>query len=265
MDFFADIKQEFRDIYRYRYVVYSYIQTNLRLRYRRSYLGFIWTVLAPLLNYLVMGVVFSLIMHNRMEGFFPYYFTGAVFFAVIASVINRSPSFLISNEHFIKKIYLPKLTFVLNGTLYEFTNFCLSVLALFVLGAFAGQLHLSIYSALAFIPLLFVLFFLVGIGCIVSVATVYFRDLNHIIPVTIQSLFFVSPILYERSMIPEKYQFLVGWNPIYYFLETFRQPLIYGKLPPLNYYVISFSLAAISFLMGIFIIKKFDNRIVFKL
>lgn len=265
MSIVASLKQEFKDTYRYRYVSYSYIQTNLRLRYRRSYLGFVWTVLAPLLNYLVMGLVFSLLMHNRMEGFFPHYFSGAVFFAVIASVINRSPSFLISNEHFIKKIYLPKLTFVLNGTLYEFANFSLSILALFVLGAFAGQLNLSLYSFLALIPLFLILFFLIGMGCIISVATVYFRDLNHIIPVGIQSLFFLTPILYEKSMIPEKYQFLIDWNPIYYFLETFRQPLIYGNAPPINYYAICFALALTSFTLGLLTIKKFDNRIVFKL
>jgi ABC-2 type transport system permease protein len=218
----ADLKKEFRDIYRYRYVTISYIQTNLKLRYRRSYLGFLWTVLAPILNYLVMGLVFSLIMRSHIENFFAYYFSGAVFFAVVSSILNRSTHFLIGNEHFIKKIYLPKLTFILNGTLYEFTNFALSVVALFFLGAIFQQLHFSIYAPLALIPLALILFFLIGIGSIISVATVYFRDLMHIIPVGVQSLFFLTPILYTQSMIPEKYQFLLKLNPIYYFLECFR-------------------------------------------
>lgn len=265
MSLIAAIKSEIKDIYRYRYVTFSFIQTNLRLRYRRSYLGFIWTVLAPLLNYLVIGLVFSFLMRSQMENFFAYYFSGAVLYAAFASTLNRAPHFLIGNEHFIKKIYLPKLIFVLNGTLYELANFCLSLIALTFLGAIFKQLHLSIYAPLALIPILMLPLFLVGLGSIISVATVYFRDLGHIVPVIIQSLFFATPILYPRSMFPPEYQFLIDLNPIYYFLETFRQPLIDGRIPDLKFYYVCFGLSIMSFAAGIILIKKFDNRIVFKL
>jgi len=262
---FDDIKKELEDVYKYRYVVYSFVQTNLKLRYRRSYLGFIWTILAPMLNYLVMGVIFSFIMANRMPNYFVYYFSGAIFFAIVSSTLNRAPTFLIGNEHYIKKIYVPKLIFILNGTIYEITNFLLSAISLIVLGMIFGKLDLSWHSFLIFIPIVLISFFLIGIGTLIGIATVYFRDLMHIVPVVVQAAFFLTPVIYEKSMIPQKFQFLVELNPLYYFLELYRLPLVYHEIPPLNYFVICFILASVTFSIGLFMIKKFDNRIIFKL
>lgn len=262
---FSEIRKELFSVYKYRYVVFSYIQTNLKLRYRRSTLGFAWTVLAPMLNYLVMGIVFSFIMRDRIPNYFAYYFSGAVFFAVVSSTLNRAPLFLLGNEHYIKKIYIPKMIFILNGTLYEVANFFLSTMALLLLGAVFQQLHLSIHAVLALIPFTLLVFFLIGIGSIISIATVYFRDLNHIVPVIVQAFFFLTPVIYERSMIPDKYQFLVVLNPFFYFLEAYRIPLIFNSFPPLHYYGICFALAIGSFCLGVHLIKKFDNKIVFKL
>lgn len=265
MHFFEKIKKEIFDIYRYRYVTYSFIQTNLKLRYRRSYLGFIWTVLAPLLNYLIIGIVFTLLMTNRMDNFFVYYFTGAVFFTVISNTLNRAPGFLIGNERFIKKIYLPKLIFILNGTLYEVANFILSVFSLLILGIMSGYLSLNPTMPITIIPVFLIIILLIGISSLISVGSVYFRDLTHIVPAMVQSLFFITPVIYEKSMIPERYHFLITLNPIYYYLELFRQPIVYGTLPPLNYYLICFVFSLTVFFIGITVVKKFDNRIVFKL
>lgn len=260
-----EIKKELLAVYKYRYVVLAYTQTNLKLRYRRSTLGFAWTVLAPMLNYLVMGVVFSFIMRDRIPNYFAYYFSGAVFFAVISGTLNRAPIFLLGNEHYIKKIYVPKMIFVLNGTLYEVANFFLSATALLLLGAAFGKLHLSFHATLAFIPLILLVFFLIGMGSIISIATVYFRDLNHIVPAIVQAFFFLTPVVYEKSMIPKEYQFLVALNPFFYFLEAYRIPLIFNSPPPLSYYGICLALATCSFFLGVHLIKKFDNKIVFKL
>ncbi|MBX2989408.1 MAG: ABC transporter permease [Bdellovibrionaceae bacterium] len=235
------------------------------MRYRRSYLGFVWTVLAPMLNYLVMGIVFSFVMRDRIPNYFVYYFSGAIFFSIISSTLNRSPLFLIGNEHYIKKIYIPKLTFVLNGTIYEITNFFLSATALLILGLLAGQLNLSWHTVLIAVPLILISFFLVGLGCLISVAAVYFRDLIHIIPVLVQATFFLTPVVYQESMIPSEYQFFIKLNPFYYFLEIYRQPLVYHQVPAFSYYVFCFLISATLLLIGISVIKKFDNKIVFKL
>lgn len=259
------IKQELRDAYRYRYVTYSFVQTNLKLRYRRSVLGFVWTVLAPMLHYVVIGFVFSMLMAGKREDYFAYYFSGALFFSMISGVLNRAPMVFIANEHFIKKIYVPKIIFVLNAVSIEVINFCLSATALIVLGMLSGQVHLSPLVILSIVPVILIAIGLLGIACFVSVAAVYFRDLLHIVPVVIQALFFLTPVVYDKTMIPEKYHWIVQYNPFYYFLQMFRMPLIEGGLPSPLVFAGGLVFSLVVLVVGLVIVKKFDNRIVFKL
>lgn len=261
----AEIKKECVDVYRFRYVVYSYVQTYLKLRYRRSYLGFVWTVLAPMLHYVVIGVVFSLLMRGSQENYFLYYFSGAVFFGIVAGTFSRGMMAFIANEQFIKKIYIPKMIYILQAVSVEFTNFFLSTLALMAIGLVTGHLHLSPSLFLTLIPLALLFFTLVGVACLVAVMTVYFRDFTNIIPAALQALFFATPILYDPSMMPERYHWVFKANPLYYFLELIRQPLLNSSFAPLRYYVFCTAVAALTFVFGLLTVKAFDNKIVFRL
>lgn len=261
----SGLVREFAELWRFRYVTYSYVYTTVKIRYRRSYLGFVWTVLAPMFHYIMIGFMMGLLMKGRMENFYTYYFTGAVFYALVGAVIAKSPSVMLSNEHYIKKIYVPKVIFLLNVVCYEFTNFFLSASALVLLGQLAGVWNFSILSPLALVSLFLSSFFLIGIAAILSVLTVYFRDLLHIVPVILQAVFFVTPIAYRIDMIPPEYHWLAIVNPIFYFLELFRMPIVEGQIPPLKYYAIASGLAAISCVTGLWVLKKFENKIVFKL
>jgi len=263
--FLKHLETELLDTIKYRYVIYAFVETNLKLRYRRSYLGFIWTVLAPILNFLVIGIIFNFIMQNRIENFFQYYFSGAVFFSLVSNVLNKSPFLMIQNEHFIKKIYVPKLVYILNTSIYEFTNFVLSFLALLILGLLFGVVHIQPTIILSFVPILLLLLFLVGIGTVLCVLTVYFRDFMHITPVGVQALFFLTPVIYTPDMIPQKYQFLVTLNPFYYFLDAFRDLLVRGTIPSLEYFFILVMSTLASLAIGLYVIVKYSNRIVFKL
>jgi ABC-type polysaccharide/polyol phosphate export permease len=154
---------------------------------------------------------------------------------------------------------------VLNASIYEFTNFVLSFLALVLLGIFANLIEFNWLIPFAFIPIFFLLLFLIGIGTILSILTVYFRDLMHIIPAGVQALFFLTPIIYTRDMIPAKYQFLVTLNPFYYFLEAFRSLLISGQWPTPIFFLIILITTLVSLILGLFVIVKYNNKIVFKL
>lgn len=262
---FYQIISEINECYRFRYIVYSYVETNLKLRYRRSLLGFIWTILAPMLHYILMGLVFTLLMGQKRPDYFTYYFSGALFFSLIAGILNRSIGVFIGNEHFIKKIYVPKLIFVLNSVAIEIANFFLAGSALIVLGLLSGHFHFGWPIFASVVPVLLLGFALFGLACIIGVLSVYFRDFVHIIPVLIQALFFVSPVIYDESMIPEKYIWLVKFNPFYYYLELFRDPLIEGGLGSPKAYLVCFTFSVCCLILGLVIVKKFENRLVFKL
>lgn len=259
------IIHELNEAYRFRYVTISSVQNNLKLRYRRSFLGFIWTLLAPMLHYIVIGLVFNILMGQKRPDYFVYYFSGALFFAIISGVLNRAPMIFIANEHFIKKIYVPKFTFILNGVSIELTNFLLSTTSLVIIGIAFGYFHPSYMTIFSLLAVLQIALLLTGISCFISVLTVYFRDFVHIVPVIVQALFFITPVIYDQSMIPEKYHLLLKLNPFYYYLKMFRMPLLEGTIPNYTLYIYTSLFSLLVFFLGLMIIKIFDNKIVFKL
>lgn len=259
------ITKEILGIYKYRYVVFAYVQVFLKLRYRRSYLGFVWTVLAPMLHYIIIGVVFSILMRGNRPDYFAYYFSGAVLFSLVNGSISRSMMAFIGNEHFIKKISIPKLVYILQGVSVEFANFFLSSIALLVLGLLLGLVNLS-WALIGMIYPVFLLFLLmIGIGTLLAILSVYFRDILNIVPAAMQALFFATPILYDQSMLPVQYHWIIKLNPLYYLLLLFREPLLAGGLPSFYIYLYS-TLGCVSvFVIGIVLVRTFDNRIIFKL
>ena len=147
----------------------------------------------------------------------------------------------------------------------EFVNFLFSALTLFALGLIFSQF--SITPVLLFIPiaLAIVLVFLFGIVCFLSVISVFFRDISHILPIVMQASFFSTPILYSASDIPEKYRFFLDFNPFYYFVHLFRDPVFMGQIPEARILIVATSLSILTFTIGILTLKHFDNKIVFKL
>ncbi len=265
MGFLSEIRENFKKTYFYRYVTISNIQITLRLRYRRSVLGFLWTVLTPLLQYIVIGFVFWYASRVQTENYFAYFFTGSVVFNIFSLTLTRAPGVMLANEHFIKKIYLPKMIYVLNLVLYEIVNFLLSSTALFILGLATLQFHPSWSILFLPIALLIIIPALIGICSFLGVAGVYFRDLNYILPPLMQAAFFLTPIAYQIDILPIKVQKLMQLNPFYYFVELIRYPIINQSLPSLNIILVSSGISVFIFILGLWIIYKFDNRIVFKL
>lgn len=259
------LKQEIKSCYRFRYVTLSFIQSTLKHRYRRSTLGFIWTVLAPFLHYMVMGIIFSMVTKSSMPNFFAYYFTGAVFFSIITTVFNRATVIFIGNEHFLKKIYLPKLIFVENAIFYEFTNFMLTLSTLYVLANVFGSLTIGWSILLLPIFFMFLILFLFGISILIAIASVYFRDFLNIVPVVLQALFFATPIFYTIQDIPEEFRKFFVWNPLNPFLNFFRDVILYNRLPSETTWSFVICTSLVSFVAGMLVLKKCENQIVFRL
>jgi ABC-type polysaccharide/polyol phosphate export permease len=265
VSFIGSIAKEARELYRYRWVTYSFVRSTLLLRYRRSLLGFVWSLLNPILNYIVVGFVFYMLSRGLTPNYFVYMFTGSAIFNLVSITANSATMIMLSNEHYIKKIYMPKSIFVLNSVLFELVNFIFSMTALIILGLIMGKITLS----LSLLSLPFVLFFIIlfnfGIASLLSVSTVFFRDFVHITPILTQALFFGTPILYTMELAPVEFRDFITYNPIFYLITCFREPFYSSQLAePINYIVlVSLSLAV--FIIGFLTLKHNENRIVFRL
>ena len=256
---------EIKDVYKYRKVVETMVSSTLKTRYKRSVFGIAWSMLGPLINYTVIGFLFSLTAKFQVKNFFIYAFSGAVIYNYISTALSLSVSSLVGNESYIKKIYLPKSVYILSSILMESVNFLLSTIALFLIAWAFGALQFDL--SMLFLPFSVFLTFLAcfGAGLILSIAGVFFRDLLHVVPILLQSIFFLTPVFYPISAIPEKFHQYLVYNPFYIYIQLFREPIYSGKLPPTNFILSAMGISLVLMIAGLFVLKKFDNRVVFKL
>jgi len=256
---------ELKEAYRYRTVIYVY--ASLKVRYKRSILGYLWTVLAPMGYYFVLAFIFSYGLRTSMPGsnYYVYMFSGAIIFSAISSVINQASTIMFVNEGYIKKIYVPKMVFVLNVVLYEFANFLLVMLAVLILGFAAHQISFSYHFIFALVPMLLSVLFTSGAALIISIVSLYFRDLSHMVPVLMNACFFGTPIMWYNELAPPLMRKLNYLNPFYYFVELFREPFLNNRLPDLKLLGICSSFTIVVFVVGLFMLSRFNNRIIFKL
>ena len=219
------------------------------------------------MKYMVIGFVFQNLGKFDIPRYYGYMFLGSIYYGLVASVMIGACNVFVGNEHFIKKIYVPKLVFVLNLICYEFVNFILVFLGIAVLLWAFQEVSFSLYWFFVLVSLGITLIILVGLSIIIGIGAVYFRDLPIILDVFVQILFFATPIMYPVEFLAKNDTFRVAmeYNPLYYMVELFRLPLFENRLPGLDVFTITIGMAIFLFSLGILMIRKFNNRIVFKL
>ena len=252
------------ELYGSRNVLSQLVAQQIILRYRRTALGYLWTLINPLLMMSVMAVVFSTLFKADLKTFAVFLFAAMIPWNFFSSVVTQSGTSFINNEGLIKKIYLPKVIFPLSITFALLIDSLLSFLALFaIILALGGTLSWS----LLFLPISFVLLFLfaLGLGLIMSIVTVFFRDLQHVILIAMQGLFFLTPILYKHDALAGKVAWLVGLNPVTPFIALFRAPLIEATLPSSSVLLQTVAISAAAMAIGLFVFLRQEKNIVFRL
>lgn len=245
-------------------VVYQLITQQLILRYRRTALGYLWTLISPLLMMSIMAVVFSSLFKTDLKDFTIFLFAGMIPWTFFNAVVTQSGPAFIANEGLIKKIYIPKIVFPLSVACALLVDSTLSFIALFLIILSLGG---SLSAPVFFIPVAFFLLFMFafGIGLIMSVATIFFRDLQHVILIIMQGLFFLSPVLYKQSALSGSIGWIINLNPIIPFIELFRAPLYQAQLPASDILMQAIILALASLATGLIIFLRQEKKIVFRL
>jgi ABC-type polysaccharide/polyol phosphate export permease len=254
----------FGELYEKRNVLYQLIGQQLILRYRRTVLGYFWTLINPLLMMGVMAIVFSTLFKSDLKNFTIFLFAGMIPWTFFSSVVSQSGSAFINNEGLIKKIYLPKMLFPLSIAFALLIDSVLSFVALAtIILCVGGNLSWSLF----FLPVAYLLIFMfsVGIGLITSVATVFFRDLQHVILIAMQGLFYLTPVLYKYDALAGKVAWLVDLNPVVPFIELFRSPLYLGKLPTFEVLMHAGIISLVTIVIGIIVFHRYEKQIVFRL
>jgi len=259
----GQIGEDRRQLGRFWPVVQNMVMQELRVRYQRSVMGFLWTLLNPILMMATLTVVFSQILDVRTEGYAIYLFAGMVPWNFLSGSINECAFCIISNEGLIRKIYLPKLIFPLTRVLINLVTFMLSMSALFlILGPLGATPKLPLL-ALPFVVILFS-FFALGLGLIVATANTFFRDCGHLVAVFLQAWYFLTPIIYPAKFLGAA-QGRLWLNPAYPFIHMFQTIIQDGLWPDLTTFMVAAGIASVSLGIGYVAFKANEDKLVFRL
>ena len=208
-------KYRFRVFYKYRFLLQNLIQRDLKIKYRRSKLGILWSVLNPLLMMLVLTLVFSYFFKSDIENYPVYLLSGQLLFTYFTDSTSNAMTSVIGYAPLIKKVYVPKYVFPLEKSCFCFINMCFSLIALIVVMIFTGApFHPT--AVLAVYPMIMLFFFSLGIGMFLASAAIFFRDIIHLWTVFTTALMYASAIFYPTSILDgTPMQFLINLNPLY--------------------------------------------------
>ena len=248
-------------LYNYRDLLIELVKRDIKKKYRRSVLGILWSMLNPFFTMLIMTMVFSNFFRFSITNFPLYLLTGQLMFNFYGEATNTSMESILENSSLIKKVYVPKYIFPLAKVLSSCVNFILSLPGL-VLLLFITATDIKWIMVLSIIPIIYLLIFCCGVGLILSTVAVYFRDMFHLYSVLLTALSYLTPLFYPKEIIPEKYVFLLNFNPLYYFVTMFREIMYYGRLPELNNHLICIIISGIALILGIIIFFKNQKQFI---
>lgn len=259
-------KEYFLGILRDRYVLWSLINCDLRLKYRRSKLGVLWSILTPLGLSIIIGGVYSILFEADVRTFIPALFAGLNPWIFISSSADSGSMAFIGAEGYIKQTNVSAQIFPLRVVLVNFINLLYALLAFLAVYLFL-QPDMFGPIMLMTIPGLIVMFiFSLSLANLASCINLVVRDYQPLQNLVFQGLFYATPIIFEASMLMEKGAGIVYQvNPFYYILEIVKIPIRGMPLPEPSVYIVAILITAILFVAGVVAVMKTKKGIALKL
>ena len=225
-------------------LLYELVARDVKIKYRKSVLGVLWTLLNPLMMMIILSIVFSNLMKFDVQNYSLYLLCGEILFNFYNEATSGAMTSILGNAPLIKKVYIPKYLFVVSRIASSSINILSSFCALILVMLFTRQeLHFTMF--LVIIPLVYLIVFSMGVGLILAALTVKFRDIMHLYTVFLTGLMYLTPVIYPMSMLPGWVYKIVSINPLTMIMVIFRNVVIYNTIPsvgefivPLPYFVI---------------------------
>jgi ABC-type polysaccharide/polyol phosphate export permease len=224
------LREEIRDLFRHSSLLYELVHRDLTVRYKRSVLGFLWTMLHPLLLMLIFLVVFSSLFRYRTPHYETYFLSAYVAWNFFAQTVVNAMAGVAWNGPLMKRVRVPPSMFTLASTVSGLVNLALSLVMLFAIMAITGA---PLRPALAFLPVSLVLvgLFTFGASLALTAITIFFGDVREMVQAGLPALMYLTPIIYPISVVPDRFRWLIKLNPLVYITEVVRDPIYYGIVP----------------------------------
>lgn len=255
------LRLDFRELWRFRELFYIFSWRDFKVRYKQTTIGILWAILQPFLLMMVFSFFFGRIVPTG-AGSTPYpifVYAGLLFWTYFSTSLTSSSNSLVDNENIIKKIYFPRLLLPFSATITPLIDFALALIVL--AGIMVFYKFTPSWSTLFILPLLMIMSFMAasGLGALLAAINVRFRDVRYALPFVIQTLFFLTPVIYPTSLVPERYHWLLSLNPMVGIIDTARAVLLHQDTVPLGELITALLIIIAVFTFGLFFFRRTER------
>jgi lipopolysaccharide transport system permease protein len=256
------VKRLINEIWSYKDLLKLLVTRDIKLKYRRSVLGYVWSILNPLLIMSVMAVVFSTMFKRNIEHFPVYLFCGQLLFNFMNNSTHQAIHSITANASLLKKTYVPRYIFTVSKITSGMVDFVFSLGALLIVMVVTGC-GFSWYFLLFPFVVLQLYLFCVGLGLFLAQGNVFFRDIQYIYNAITTAWMYLTPIFYPIEQLPEMVAWLIKhFNPMYFYVGQFRDLIYYGRLPGPMIVAAGCGTAAVMLLIGILSFRKSQDKFI---
>lgn len=246
----------------YQFLFNELVKRDFAKKYKRTILGMAWSILSPLMNLLIMWLVFSNLFGNNVNHYAIYLFAGQLVFSYFTDATNLGMNSLVGNAGIFTKVNVPKYLFLFSQNVSSLINFGLTLLIFFAFTAFDGILFTWKF-VLLFYPVVCMIVFNVGMGLILSALFVFFRDMQYLWGILTQLIMWMSAIFYTIDSYSQMAQNLFLLNPLYLYIRYFRKIVIDGMIPTPQFHLLAAGYALAAFGIGAFMYKKYNHEFLY--
>ncbi|MEG0825994.1 MAG: ABC transporter permease [Bacilli bacterium] len=255
----------------YAFLMQQLISRDFKVKYKRSVLGVLWSLLYPILMMAVMALVFSQMFKFKVEGvnYLVYLMTGLIMFNYVSEASNSAMTSVVSNFALMSKVYIPKYIFPISKCLFVGINFLLTLIPLLVIILFTGSAAegtkcvINIWYIL--LPYIFIcmVVFTMGLGLILSCVSVFFRDMFYIYGIVITIWNYLTPVFYDVSILPAFAQKIMEFNPLFILINAARSIILHGARPSITTMAVMGLIAFGTLGIGALIFKKKQDKFIY--
>jgi len=245
-----------------RFLFSELVKRDFKKKYKRTYLGMLWSLLSPLLSLLIMSLVFTGFFGRTQPHYTIYIFCGNIVFSYFTDSTGGGMGALVNNAEVFSKINLPKYLFLFSRNVSSFINFGLTFLVFLFFSVIDGIKLGWVFVSLV-IPIFSMVVFNLGVGLILSALFVFFRDMQYLWGVFTTLLMYMSAIFYTVDSFSPTIQRLFHLNPVYVYIRYFRLVVIDGRFPSAAVNFLAVGYAALAFALGALVYKKYNRKFIY--
>ena len=245
-----------------RFLFIELVKRDFKKKYKRTVLGMAWSILAPLLQLLVMRVVFTQFFGRTMEHYTTYLFCGNLVFSYFNESTSQGMTSLMGNASIFTKVNIPKYLFLFSKNVQALINFGL-VLVVFFVFCIIDNVAFTWKFVLLLIPIFSLMLFNIGVGLILSALFVFFRDVQYLWSVFTPLLMYMSAIFYSIDTFSPMVQNLFLLNPVYLHIRYFRKIVLENTVPSVWFHLLMLADVLIVLGIGCWMYKKYNTKFLY--